>query len=41
MAVNAGLVDQVSEPKTSAGEPSPDRAQSCIALDGVNDERVV
>ena len=42
MAVNArprrdsDLVDPVSEPKTSAGEPSPDRAQSCIALEGVD-----
>ena len=42
MAVNARprrdstLVDPVSEPKTSAGEPSPDRAQSCIALEGVD-----
>ena len=29
-------MDPVSEPKTSAGEPSPDRAQSCIALEGVD-----
>jgi NitT/TauT family transport system ATP-binding protein len=42
MAVNArprrdsSLVDQVSEPKTSADGPSPDHAQSCIALDGVD-----
>ena len=42
MAVNArprrdsSLVGQVSEPKTSADGPSRSRAQSCIALDGVD-----